>query len=244
MEALKLKHPQPFSSHSFSILHPPSLFLLEDIDVTGAHIGLVAHRIQGSAGPMGCHSSHCKDVMLRFRSHSERLCDSVAGLTRSLSNSIVDWSHIQVLFANRLIASPGVRPIGVGETLCCILRKIVCLLTRDNAESVCGANQLCAGLQFGMEGAIHMVKDLFSITDAKNAFNSINRMSFLRNVRVLWPRASRFIFNTYRGWSSLILKGSNETILCREGIVQGDPPLHVHICYSNNASYSGAGEHY
>ena len=36
------------------------------------------------------------------------------------------------------------------------------------------------------------------------------------------PRASRFIFNTYRGWSSFILNSSNETIPCREGIVQGD----------------------
>ena len=164
MEALKLKHPQPFSSHSFSILRPPSLLLLEDIDVTGAHIGLVAHWIQGSAGPMGCHSSHCKDVLLRFRSHSERLCDSVSGLTRSLSNSIVDWSHIQALLANRLIASPGVRSIGVGETLCRILRKIVCLLTRDDVESVCGANQLCAGLQSGMEEGLSTLRKTCSLS--------------------------------------------------------------------------------
>lgn len=89
---------------------------------------------------------------------------------------------------------------------------------------------MCAGLQSGIEGAIHAAKDLFAnndmgmlVIDAKNAFNSINRMSLLWNVHVLWPRASRFIFNTYRGWSSLILKGSNESIPCREGIVQGDP---------------------
>ena len=45
------------------------------------------------------------------------------------------------------------------------------------------------------------------------------------------PRASRFIFNTYRGWSSFILNSSNETIPCREGIVQGDS-LSMFIYYA------------
>ena len=59
--------------------------------------------------------------------------------------------------------------------------------------------------------------------DATNAFNSINRISLIWNIRVLWPRASRFIFNTYRGWSPLIVRGSTITIFSREGVVQGDP---------------------
>ena len=64
------------------------------------------------------------------------------------------------------------------------------MLTRDDAESVCGVSQLCAGLQSGIEGAIHTARDMFSdddtgmlVMDAKNAFNSINRLSLLWNVR-------------------------------------------------------------
>ncbi len=87
-----------------------------------------------------------------------------------------------------------------------------------DAESVCGIKQLCAGLKCSIEaGGIHAATDLFQSLDhdhdygilnmdAWNAFNSINRLSLLWNLRVLWPRASRFIFNTYRDWSPLILK--------------------------------------
>ena len=61
------------------------------------------------------------------------------------------------------------------------------------------------------------------MVDARNAFNSINRIALLWNTRILWPRASWFIFNTYRGWSPLIMKNCNTVLYSQEGIVQGDP---------------------
>ena len=36
-------------------------------------------------------------------------------------------------------------------------------------------------------------------------------------------RASRFIFNTYRGWAPLVVKGCDEILYSREGIIQRDP---------------------
>ena len=55
------------------------------------------------------------------------------------------------------------------------------LVTKDDAGSVCGSKQLCAGLKCGIEGAIHTATDLFHshndwgmlMMDARNAFNSI-----------------------------------------------------------------------
>ena len=52
---------------------------------------------------------------------------------------------------------------------------------------------------------------------------SINRSSLLWNIRILWPRASRFIYNTYRGHSPLVIRGSSEPLFSKEGVVQGDP---------------------
>ena len=156
-------------------------------------------------------------------------------MSRQLTNSVIEWNRIQALLANRLIAldkCPGIRPIGVGETLRRIIGKAVCFVTRDDVESVCGASQLCAGLQCGIEGAIHAISDMFNenerdygilMVDAHNAFNSINRIALLWNTCIQWPRASRFIFNTYRGWSPLIMKNCNTMLYSQGGIVQGDP---------------------
>ena len=145
---------------------------------------------------------------------------------------------MRALVASHLIAldkCPGVRPIGIGKTLCRIIGKAVCLATRLDATLVCGSDQLCAGLQAGIEGAIHGMNELFStyqdrgtgwgvlLVDAANAFNSLNRAAMLLHAHVLWPRCARFLFNTYRGWSVLVLRGSSTFLYSKEGVTQGDP---------------------
>ena len=57
---------------------------------------------------------------------------------------------------------PGVRPIGIGETLRRIIGKAVCLATHLNVALVCGSDQQCAGLQAGIEETIHGINELFS----------------------------------------------------------------------------------
>uniref|UniRef100_A0A1X7TFK6 Reverse transcriptase domain-containing protein n=1 Tax=Amphimedon queenslandica TaxID=400682 RepID=A0A1X7TFK6_AMPQE len=210
VDALKLKHPEAQLPCSSTLLLGTELPPFEDIDITRSHVATAAHRTQGSGGPGGCDSSHWKDVLLRYGPHSSRCRDAVASLVSLLSNSIVDWNLIRALLANRLIAldkHPGNRPVGIGEALRRILSKVVCLITRMDAE-VCGSSQLCAGVQCSIEEAIHSARDMFSshdwgllMVDAKNAFNSLNHSSLLWNIRILWQRASRFVFNTYQGHS-------------------------------------------
>ena len=59
--------------------------------------------------------------------------------------------------------------------------------------------------------------------DATNAFNSFNRAAALWNARILWPSCSSFLFNTHKGYAFLLLKSSNEMLLSREGVTQGNP---------------------
>ena len=76
----------------------------------------------------------------------------------------------------------GVRPIGIGEILHRVIGKAACIATHLDAALVCGSDQLCAGLQVGVKGAIHGMNELFSthqdqdsgwgvlLVDAANAF--------------------------------------------------------------------------
>ena len=58
--------------------------------------------------------------------------------------------------ACRLVAldkRPRVFPVGIGETLCKTLAKLVMRAAGDQAHTACGNLQLCAGLEVGIEGA-------------------------------------------------------------------------------------------
>ena len=52
---------------------------------------------------------------------------------------------------------PGVRPVGIGETLRRALDKLIMRSAGDQAKTACGNLQLCAGLEAGIEGATHAV---------------------------------------------------------------------------------------
>ena len=62
--------------------------------------------------------------------------------------------------ACRLVAldkRPGVRPVGIGETLRRALAKLVMREAWDQAKTACGNLQLSAGLEAGIEGDTHFV---------------------------------------------------------------------------------------
>ena len=106
------------------------------------------------------------------------------------------------------------------------------------AKSACGTSQLCAGLEAGIEGAVHVVNALwevhqhdddwrFLLVDARNAFNEGNRISFLWTIRHKWPAGARFTFNCYRHWAQLLVRSvdGDECIILfsKEGCTHGDP---------------------
>ena len=113
--------------------------------------------------------------------------------------------------------------------------KSMLYVTEDDVKITCNSDRLCSGIKSGilMEGAIHAIRELFQdkcddgfgllLMDAANAFNSISRSAALWNARVLWTSCSRFLFNSYRGYALLIIKGTGVTLLSKEGVTQGVP---------------------
>ena len=52
----------------------------------------------------------------------------------------------------------GVCPVGIADSLARLEFKCVLFVCRDEAKDVCGVEQLCAGLEAGIEGGIHAAR--------------------------------------------------------------------------------------
>ena len=87
--------------------------------------------------------------------------------------------------------------MGIGEIWRRLLAKCVLKVAGTEAKEECGSDQLCAGLEAGINGAVHAVRAMwkatedneewgFLLVDAANAFNAGNRTAILWTVRHLY----------------------------------------------------------
>jgi hypothetical protein len=63
---------------------------------------------------------------------------------------------------------PDVHTIGSGKTWCRLAAKATLQVAGSDAKELCGINQLCAGLEAGIEGAsIHAIDELWKQFEGK-----------------------------------------------------------------------------
>ena len=188
--------------------------------------------MDGAAGPSGLDAASWKTLCSCYNSSSSDLCSAIASMATKLCSQYVDPKNISAFIACRLIAlnkQPGVRPIGIGETIRRIVNKAIAEALRDDIQDATGSLQVCSGQLSGCEAAVYsMYKVFYSpdtkaaiLVDASNAFNSLNRQVALRNIHLLCPPLSKILTNTYRENIDLFIDG--ETIYSQEGTTQGDP---------------------
>ena len=180
---------------------------------------------QGSAGPSGMDAAGWLRICTAFYRASRDLCNTLAAFTRRICSTLTDPSGLAAFIACRLIPlnkNPGVRPIGVCETVRRIVGKAVLNVTKADIQSAIGPLQLCAGHDAGCEAAIHAMREIFDddetegvlLVDTKNAFNSLNQAAALHNCQALCPSLAPILINIYRSNAELFVAG--ESILSQE----------------------------
>jgi hypothetical protein len=224
---LESKHPNARILRVDALTDYPFLPDFVDLDITEDTIEVTARRPSGGAGLGGTDAHALQQWLLRFGKSSRLLRQATTDLADWLANSFPPWAAYRALMAGRLVAldkSPGVCPIGVGETWWRLAAKATLLVCGCDAKEQFGIDQLCAGLEAGIEGGIHAINELwrqheeeeewgFLLVDAANAFNELNGTAMLWTIRHEWPSSARFAFNCYRHWATLLICGKGGTVV-------------------------------
>ena len=99
-----------------------------------------------------------------------KLKEALAQFARWLANGSSPWAAYRAFMSNRLCGldkCPGVRPLGIGE----VYRRLwECILdvAGHEAKTACGKDQLCAGLEGGIDGAVHAMSSLWDYNEDDN----------------------------------------------------------------------------
>ena len=246
IEQLKLKHPFPGSKDP-SVLPDitsdlPDPVLFEGIDAIS--IQNAARDIDGAGGPSQVSAQIWKHMICSRFHHkeAEKLAQTIAEFVKILCTEQLPSEYLTEFLAGRLIPldkdpgseNPEIRPIGIGEVLRRIASKTVTRFLKNDIQLSAGALQTCSGTEFGIEAAIHAMKEHYDqeeceavlLIDAKNAFNSLNRQVALHTIRERCPAFHSFLNNCYKSPTELFVVDENrnkDIIFGSEGATQGDP---------------------
>ena len=172
-----------------------------------------ALKTKGSGGPSGVDDNGFRSMLARksLKKASAGLCCAIAGLGIRLCTEFIDFLTIEPILVNRVIpldkGNGDVRPM-----IRRIIGNCVTKVTKEDIADACGSLQVCARLTSGGEAAIHAMHSILKaddtdavlLTDASNAFNSLNRAAVLYNSRILCSSISTYAMNTYREPARLI----------------------------------------
>ena len=120
----------------------------------------MADRMKGGAGPSSVDAQAMSQMLLKFGKDSQVLREEMASWVESLGNDSPPWAAYWALMACRLVAlnkQPGVRSLGIGEVWRRGLAKCILVCCGEDAKAAFGSTNLCAGLEAGIEGALHAV---------------------------------------------------------------------------------------
>ena len=164
-----------------------------------------AVRTKGGAGPSVLDADGWRRILItkQFGTSSTDLCKAIAEVIKKLYTTHVSPS-LEPFLACRLIPldkNPGLHPISIREILCGIAGKVIVSHIRKDLVSSVGSLQVCARHEAGYELIIHSMHKIYEedaseailLVDASNAFNSVNRKTFLHNIGIICPPPAKFV---------------------------------------------------
>ena len=231
------KHPKGAPVYKGSLLHGPIVDIPKTFydNIDEIMIEKVIARTHGAAGPSNVDGHFFRQICSRrYREEGSIMKQNIATFARKLASETVDPAILESFSACRLIPldkNPGLRPIGIGETLRRIVGKAVSWLVKTEVMETAGPLQVAAGIKSGAEANCHAMRQLFEdedteglmIIDANNAFNNMNRQVALHNIQIVCPEVSKYLINTYRRPARLLIKDGDEDLEIKslEGTTQG-----------------------
>jgi len=165
-EVLEEKHPEM----EMPDLANETTACFEEYDKVPAHLPLqvvaedvekLSNKLSGSAGPSSQDAAHLTDMLTRHGKASYELREEISAWAEWMGNTFPPFAAYRALLTRRLVAldkQPGVRPVGIGEILYRMIAKLVLTKARPDTKAACGSTQLCAGLEAGLDAALHAIR--------------------------------------------------------------------------------------
>ena len=232
---MQRKHPASPPASSSIPLPPPPPYRFNSSEV---HAALNSFHSATAAGPSGLRAAHLKDAFAAKNfTAGHQLIDVMTDILNIVVAGKAPSAIAPYLCGENLFAankkSGGHRPIAVGETIRrwaakCLARKAI-----EDVRNHFAPHQLGVGVKGGCEALIHAANTIFNDNtipleekwvlqiDMENAFNSIDRVSMLKETREHCPQLSAWADYCY-GRPSILFFGEHK-LSSSSGSQQGDP---------------------
>ena len=234
---LKDKHPPNHNPPNNTVLpgllsRPPGRSLHIEGDTVERAVRSF-HRLS-SGGPSGLKPLHVQAALTgAFR---DEAVQHFTSLVQLLAHGEAPRALAPYMAGANLAALPknddGVRPIAGGEVWRRVVAKCLCKDSQQAASSLLFPLQIGVAQPLGTEVAAHTARDwfhrnasandkVFLKIDFKNAFNAVDRCTFLQECRLHFPSLSAWVEWCYAEPSHLYF--GNQSIESQSGVQQGDP---------------------
>lgn len=215
-------------------LGTPSRGLVPAIDTEAVNAAMKTFSKHSGVGPSGLRPHHLRQALVPAR--ADQIVDHLTSVVNLLVRGEAHTDLSPWLCGASLMALPKkngtCRPIAVGEVLRRLAAKTLCAAYQEQARDYLWPLQIGVAHPLGIEVGLQVARQwcyrhrnspdkVFLKLDFANAFNTVDRELFLKEVRSRMPGLAPWVDFCYTRPSKLVF--GSHTIASESGVQQGDP---------------------